>query len=260
VYSTQLTTIQVILVVLVIKLPLWPKILLILIGSTEEKSNSTRSVDSVSDASFSTYQNGLTSVYDAKHHSRPKPKYTLDYASEDSDYQEQILQNGDECQEQPTKDSSEENSEYEDSVCQGVSLVKGQFCVPSVGFFSIFWKISTFWYLCMYRSWLWRSRQALPNNQGLTKHIQYGLVKKKTIFGLNSQVQYLNIPWATNNGDEYIKAITKINECYRKMLMIGKCNEVFQPSNDKVPDLLSAKTSNEFKLAKENIQDNLRDS
>ncbi len=38
------------------------------------------------------------------------------------------------------------------------------------------------------------------------------------------------------------------------MLMIGKCNEVFQPSNDKVPDLLSAKTSNEFKLAKENIQ------
>ncbi len=38
------------------------------------------------------------------------------------------------------------------------------------------------------------------------------------------------------------------------MLMIGKCNEVFQPSNDKVPDLLSAKTYNEFKLAKEKIQ------
>jgi hypothetical protein len=56
-----------------------------------------------------------------------------------------------------------------------------------------------------------------------------------------------------NNSNEYIKAIDKINECYRKMLMIGKCNEVFQPSNDKVLDLLSAKTSNEFKLAKENI-------
>jgi hypothetical protein len=74
---------------------------------TEEKSNSTRSVDSVSDTSFSTYQNGLTSVYDAKHHSRPKSNYTLDYASQDSDYQEHILQKGDECQEQPTKDSSE---------------------------------------------------------------------------------------------------------------------------------------------------------
>jgi hypothetical protein len=57
---------------------------------TEEKSNSTRSVDSVSDTSFSTYQNCLTSVYDAKHHSRPKPNYILDSASQDNDYQEQI--------------------------------------------------------------------------------------------------------------------------------------------------------------------------
>jgi hypothetical protein len=57
-----------------------------------------------------------------------------------------------------------------------------------------------------------------------------------------------------NNSDEYIKAIDEINECYRKMLMIGKFNEVFQPSNDKVLDLLSAKTSDELKLAKENIQ------
>ncbi len=101
---------------------------------TEEKSNSTRSVDSVSDTSFSTYQNGLTSVYDANHQSRPKPNYTYDYVSQDSDYQEQTQQNGDECQEQPTKDSSEENSEYEDSMCQGVPLVKGQFCVPIIGF------------------------------------------------------------------------------------------------------------------------------
>jgi hypothetical protein len=57
-----------------------------------------------------------------------------------------------------------------------------------------------------------------------------------------------------NNSDEYIKAIDKINECYRKMLMIGKCNEVCRPSNDKFLDLLSAKTFDEFKLAKENIQ------
>jgi hypothetical protein len=105
---------------------------------TEEKSNSTRSVDSVLDTSFSTYQNGLTSVYDAKHHSGPKPNYILDSASQDSDYQEQTQQNGDECQEQPTKDSSEENSEYEDSVCQGVPLVKGQFCAPIVGYFPFF--------------------------------------------------------------------------------------------------------------------------
>ncbi len=106
---------------------------------TEETSNSTRFVDdSVSDTSFSTYQNGLTSVYDVKHHSRPKPNYILDSASRDSDYQEQTQQNGDECQEQTTKDSSEENSEYEGSVCQGVPLVKGQFCASIVGYFPFF--------------------------------------------------------------------------------------------------------------------------
>jgi hypothetical protein len=38
---------------------------------TEEKYNSTRSFDSVSDTSFSTYQNGITSVNDAKPLSRP---------------------------------------------------------------------------------------------------------------------------------------------------------------------------------------------
>jgi hypothetical protein len=56
---------------------------------SEEKSNSTRSVGLVLDTSFSTYQNGLTSVYDAKHHSRLKPNYILDSASQVSHYQEQ---------------------------------------------------------------------------------------------------------------------------------------------------------------------------
>jgi hypothetical protein len=103
---------------------------------SEEKSNSTRSVDgSVSDTSFSTYQNSLTSVYDAKHQSRPKPNYILDSANQDSHYQEQTQQNAVECQEECIKDGSEENSEYEDSVCQGDPLIKGQFCAPTVRFF-----------------------------------------------------------------------------------------------------------------------------
>jgi hypothetical protein len=125
---------------------------------TEEKSTSTRSVDTASDTSFSTYQNGLTSVYDAKHHSRPKPNYTSNFPSQDSDYQEQIRQNGDECQEQPTKDGSEENSEYEDSVCQGVPLVKGQFCFPMVVFFPLFEKKI---HVLMHRSWR-QSRLVFP--------------------------------------------------------------------------------------------------
>jgi hypothetical protein len=71
---------------------------------------------------------------------------------------------------------------------------------------------------------------------------------------LNSQVGYLKIPWGKPNNDEYTKAIEVINDCYRKMLMIGKSKEVFQLSNNKVPDLLSTKTYNDFTLAKNNIE------
>ena len=39
----------------------------------------------------------------------------------------------------------------------------------------------------------------------------------------------------------------------KKMLMIGKCNEVFRLCNDMIPDLLSAKLRNEYILAKNNI-------
>jgi hypothetical protein len=44
---------------------------------------------------------------------------------------------------------------------------------------------------------------------------------------VNSRVCYLKIPWGNPNSDEYTKAIEVINECYRKMLMIGKSKEVF---------------------------------
>jgi hypothetical protein len=37
------------------------------------------------------------------------------------------------------------------------------------------------------------------------------------------------------------------------MLMIDKCNEEFQLCNNKIPDLLSAQTKNEYILAKKNI-------
>ena len=71
---------------------------------------------------------------------------------------------------------------------------------------------------------------------------------------LNSQVGYLKIPWGKPNNDEYTKAIEVINDCYRKMLMIGKSKEVFRLPDNKVPDLLSAKTNSKFILAKNNIE------
>jgi hypothetical protein len=125
-------------------------------------------------------------------------------------------------------------------VCQGVPLVKGQFCVPIVGFSHFFEKYPcSDMCVCIGHGYDEVGRR-YQNNQGLTKEIQHKVMRRNnmTIFGLTSQVQYLNIPWAINNCDHYIKAIDKINDCYRKMLMIGKCNEVFRPSNDKVPDLL----------------------
>ncbi len=65
---------------------------------------------------------------------------------------------------------------------------------------------------------------------------------------LNSQVCYLKCTWAKFNSDEYTKAIDVINDCYKKMLMIGKSKEVFRLSNDKVPKLLLAKTGKDCRL------------
>jgi hypothetical protein len=77
---------------------------------------------------------------------------------------------------------------------------------------------------------------------------------KSITAGLNSPVNHLNIPWAKHDTDEYTKAIEVINDCYRKMLMIGKCREVFRLTNNKVPELLLSKTFSDFTLAKTNIE------
>ena len=68
---------------------------------------------------------------------------------------------------------------------------------------------------------------------------------------MNSPVGYLRLLWAKSNSNEYTNAIEVINDCYRKMLMIGKSKEVFR---DKVPDLLKAKTYQDFTLAKDSIE------
>ncbi len=75
-------------------------------------------------------------------------------------------------------------------MCQGVPLVKGQFCVPIVGispFFEKYPRSDTC--VCIGRGYDEVGRY-YKNNQGLTKKIQYKVMRinKKTIFGLNSQV------------------------------------------------------------------------
>jgi len=93
-------------------------------------------------------------------------------------------------------------------------------------------------------------------SKGLTRLIHDTVTRRNKMMTavLNSQVCYLKFTWAKFNSDEYTKAIEVINDCYKKMLMIGKSKEVFRLSNNKVPKLLSAKTYSDFTLAKDNIE------
>jgi hypothetical protein len=52
---------------------------------------------------------------------------------------------------------------------------------------------------------------------------------------------------------DYFRVIDAINNCYKKMLEIGKCTEVFRPAGGQQPDILMAKSKKEFMREKENI-------
>jgi hypothetical protein len=111
---------------------------------SEDKSYYTRSSDSASDSCFSLYQNDLSSMSDAKHHSRPKANFISNTDSQDSEYQEESHRNShkncNECEKEHTKNISIQKSEDEDSECQSVPLLKGQFGALTVGFYHFFEK------------------------------------------------------------------------------------------------------------------------
>ncbi len=52
---------------------------------------------------------------------------------------------------------------------------------------------------------------------------------------------------------DYFQVIDAINDCYKKILEIGKCNEVFRPDHGGLPDILPAKSRIDFFMAKKNI-------
>jgi hypothetical protein len=52
---------------------------------------------------------------------------------------------------------------------------------------------------------------------------------------------------------DYFKVIDTINDCYKKMLEIGKCIEIFQPGCVCWPDILTAKSKQAFMKEKEGI-------
>ncbi len=70
---------------------------------------------------------------------------------------------------------------------------------------------------------------------------------------LGKRADYLMCNWVHVMSKEYFGVIDAINECYRKMLEIGKCKEVFQCVNGNQCELLRAKLKQEFLNAKKNI-------
>jgi hypothetical protein len=74
-----------------------------------------------------------------------------------------------------------------------------------------------------------------------TKHINHKLDKR---------AGYIKFNWVEFMSKEYFAVIKAINECYRKMLKIGKCKEVFQRVNRSQCELLRAKWKQEFLNAK----------
>ena len=98
-----------------------------------------------------------------------------------------------------------------------------------------------------------KSGRRYRTSHGLTYDNNFVITRRNrtNINDLNSSVEYVRLSWAKFNSSEYTKAVEVINKCYRKMLIIGKCREVFR---NKVSDLLTAKSFNEFTIAKEQIE------
>ena len=76
---------------------------------------------------------------------------------------------------------------------------------------------------------------------------------KRLCCQLNTDANYIRFDWVEFMSAEYFRVIDAINECYKKMLEIGKCAEVFRPVGGRQPDILTAKSKAEFQKSKKNI-------
>jgi hypothetical protein len=69
---------------------------------------------------------------------------------------------------------------------------------------------------------------------------------------LGKRADYLMFNWVEFMSKEYFGVIDAINECYRKMLEIGKCKEVFKCVNGNQCEILRVKLKKEFLNAQKN--------
>ena len=97
--------------------------------------------------------------------------------------------------------------------------------------------------------------QRICTSEGLTNNAQTCNIRntKQVNEKLGKRADYLMFNWVQFMSKDYFGVIDAINECYRKMLEIGKCKEVFQHVDGNQCELLRAKLKQEFLNAKKNI-------
>ena len=89
---------------------------------------------------------------------------------------------------------------------------------------------------------------------GLTKNKMHNRTKRARRHKnkMDSSVTYPRFEWANFGSEQYLKAISEINDIYRKMIIIGESKRVF---HDRVCPMISAKTQDEFKMARKRLSE-----
>ncbi len=63
---------------------------------------------------------------------------------------------------------------------------------------------------------------------------------------LEKSANFIQFDWVEFMSKEYFGVVEAINECYKKMLEIGKCKEVFRRVDGNQCELLTAKSMKDF--------------
>jgi len=63
---------------------------------------------------------------------------------------------------------------------------------------------------------------------------------------LEKSANYMQFDWVDFMSKEYFDVVEAINDCYKKMLEIGKCKEVFGRVDGNQCELLMAKSKKDF--------------
>ncbi len=100
-----------------------------------------------------------------------------------------------------------------------------------------------------------KNGQRKRTSEGLTNSMNWvkDRTSKRLHCRLNTDANYIRCTWVEFMSKDYFRVIDAINDCYKKMLEIGKCTEVFRPAGGGQPDILMAKSKVEFSKAKKII-------